>query len=304
MRMLISTLPSANKTDLVEKMYSHPLIDGARYNTGIRTTYSPFSVLDHLKNIADRHNKKLWVDLKGRQLRITNWADPTYGDIELNRKFKVNLPARIYFRGNHWSNIIDVNGRKIVVDPDPKYALGAGQAINVIGTNLRIKGDYLLPSDREYIEAAVKLGMHDYMLSFIEHESDLDEVRALDPAANLVLKIENLNGLGYVREKYSASPNVRLMAARDDLMINIGDNKSNMLGALELILEKDPGAIVASHIFNSIPSLGYLTMADISDVKMLHGMGYKNFMFSDDVAQKCFDEAMKAWEDFRQVYHE
>lgn len=299
--MLISTLPSAHNTDLIERMYSHPSIDGARYNVGIRTTYTPLAVLSYLKKVAEKHNKGLWIDLKGRQLRITKWADPTYGDIELNHELEVDLPAKVFFRGNEWSNVVAVEGNRIVVDPDPKHAVGAGQAINIIGNNLRIKGDYLTATDKQYIEAAKRLGIHDYMLSFVEQEEDLQAVRSLDPNSRLVLKIESPQGLTYTAQNYSVGRDGNLMAARDDLMINIGDNKAEMLNALELIVQRDPDAIAASHIFTSLSTLGYLTMADISDLRLLHDMGYKHFMFSDDVSHRCFDGAMKAWQDFRQI---
>lgn len=299
--MLITTLPSAHKTDLIERMYAHPSVDGARYNTGIRTTYSPLDVLSYLQKVAGKHDKKLWIDLKGRQLRITKWADPTYGDIELSHEIEVDLPAKVFFRGNYWSNVVEVEGNRIVVDPDPKHAVGAGQAINILGKNLRIKGNYLTETDRQYIKAAKRLGIHDYMLSFVEQEEDLETVKSLDPDSTLVLKIENPKGLTYVAKDFSTGRNANLMAARDDLMINIGDNKAQMLNALELIVERDPNAIAASHIFTSLSTLGYLTMADISDLRLLHDMGYKRFMFSDDVSHRCFDEAMKTWQDFKQI---
>ncbi|GAG54334.1 unnamed protein product, partial [marine sediment metagenome] len=207
--MLITTLPSAHKLELIGKMCAHPIVDGVRYNVGIRTAYSPLTVLSYLKKVSD--GKKLWIDLKGRQIRITKWADPTYGDIELSHEIEVDLPAKIFFRGGQWSNIIEVYGNKIIVDPDPREALGAGQAINIIGQNLKIKG-YLTEMDKQHIIAAKRLGIHDYMLSFVEQDSDLEDVRSLDPDANLVLKIESLKGLAYIPHTTE-----NLMAARDDL---------------------------------------------------------------------------------------
>jgi hypothetical protein len=34
----------------------------------------------------------------------------------------------------------------------------------------------------------------------------------------------------------------------------------------------------------------------------MHLLGYKNFMLSDGISQFYFDEAMKAWEDFSDVF--
>jgi pyruvate kinase len=136
------------------------------------------------------------------------------------------------------------------------------------------------------------------MLSFVEQPADLDEVRALDPDSRLILKIESQQGLAYTAHDYIPGRDGSLMAARDDLMVNIGENKSSILKALELIVAKDPEAIAASHIFNSLSTIGYLAVADISDLRLLHDMGYRNFMLSDEVSHRCFDQAVKAWQDF------
>ncbi|MBI4861559.1 MAG: hypothetical protein HY815_15050, partial [Candidatus Riflebacteria bacterium] len=81
--MLIATLPSLHRMPLLQRMVNHPDIGGVRYNVGARTALAPREVLARLAEIAQEAGKTLWIDLKGRQLRITKWADPTYGDIEL-----------------------------------------------------------------------------------------------------------------------------------------------------------------------------------------------------------------------------
>lgn len=300
--MLLVTLPPAHKTDLIREMFSHPLVGGARYNIAVRTPHNPLEVLRYLNNVSKDYNKQLWVDLKGRQLRIKNWADPTYGDIELSHEFEVDIPAKIIFRGSDCCNIIRVDGNKIIVDPAPHHALGAGQAVNVIGNNLKIKGSYLTSRDREYIEASKKLGIHNYMLSFVENVYDGLEVLELDPYSKLALKIETPKGIDHVKNYDKVGDIVNYVVARDDLTINIGDNKSKIIEALDLIIEKDPDAIVASHIFSSLQYAGRLLASDFTDLLMLRSMGYKNFMLSDDVSQRFFKEAMKAWEDFRVKY--
>jgi len=296
--MLIATLPSADKRELVDKIFSHPLVDGARYNVGIRCPYGTKQALGNIKSVADKYNKKLWIDLKGRQLRIEKWADPTYGDIELNHEIEVEIPARIVFRGGHGTNITHIQSNRIYVNPNPEQAVGAGQAINILGKGFKIKGDYLTERDREHIRVAEGLGIHDYMLSFVEWPQDIQDVKALDKDSNLVLKIESLPGLEFVARKYSDHRDCQLMAARDDLFINIGENKFDAIKALELILEKDPQAICASHVFQSLDSVGYVSMTDISDMELVRRMGYKNFMFSDEISHRHFNEAIDAWKYF------
>lgn len=282
---LYATLPSVHRPHLIEKMCAHPLITGVRYNVGIRTSYTPKEVLSYLKRVSA--GKELWIDLKGRQVRINKWADPTYGDIELDHKIDVDLPAKIYFRGGQWCNLVKISGNKVFVEPDPREALGAGQAINIIGNNLRIKGEYLTEMDKQHIIAAKELGIHKYMLSFIEQESDVEIVKSLDPDAEVVLKIESMKGLKYVPHSTE-----RLMAARDDLFINIGENKRKIIYALKAIIKYDPCAYVASGLFTS----EILTIADVSDFMFLKEMGYKNFVLSDDVSHNKFDKSIEKFE--------
>lgn len=120
--------------------------------------------------------------------------------------------------------------------------------------------------------------------------------------AQLVLKIESIRGLEFVESMPAKTfEKFPLIAARDDLMINIGENKAMMLLALQQIITKDPNAILASRIFSGLENSSNVTMADFSDLKLMRIMGYKNFMLSDEISQQHFDKAMKAWEDFQLV---
>lgn len=308
--MLIATLPSADHMAQATRIATHPLVGGVRYNAGIRCSLGQDrsgveATLRRIQKLVSDAGRLLWVDLKGRQLRITKWADPSFGDIILNREIEVDLPATIFFRGNEWSTLTAIDGNRIFVDPNPEHALGAGQAVNVIGSNLSILGDYLTETDKIWIEAANALGIHQFMLSFVEQKSDVQEVLAIDPLAQLVLKIESTHGLEFVRSApEGAFKTHRLMAARDDGMINIGENKAEYLKAMQLLIEKDPKAIAASHILTSIERNGYLGLTDLSDIRLLQLMGYKDFMLSDGVSHHCFEEAMNVWSDYWNVFPE
>ena len=293
--MLIATLPSPHNAELAEQMFAHPMVDGARYNVGMRTKYSPEEVLSGMQEMADRHGKRFWVDLKGRQLRITKWADPTYGDIELNHEIKVSLPASIYFRGDtERYELRDVDRNRLFVVPDPFHALGAGQAVNIIG-KVEIIGPYFAGRDVEYIEAARNIGIHDYMLSFVERESDVSDLKSLDSQAKPVLKIESPMGMDFVRNEYDGK--CQLMAARDDLSVNLGEDRAAIGKAVRTIIEKDPSAIAASRIFRSLDT-GRLSEDDVADVGNLMSMGYRNFMLDDTISHRHFSDAMEAWKYF------
>ena len=48
-----------------------------------------------LKSLSEQYSKDIWLDLKGRQLRIAKWADPLYEAIELNHNIdNINFKVR------------------------------------------------------------------------------------------------------------------------------------------------------------------------------------------------------------------
>jgi pyruvate kinase len=300
--MLIATLPAAHQTRLIREIIEHPAVHGVRYNVGARSPYPPRETLERLIEATERAGKLFWVDIKGRQLRIVQWAVPTFGDITLNHAIEVETPARIFFRGNEWSEIVEVRGNRLFVDPQPPSAVGQGQAVNVHGRNLKIDG-YLTEDDEAYLDACAQLGIERVMLSFVEEAEDIAVVRARLPEANCVLKIESPKGLDFIRTASADTlAGCQLMAARDDLMINIGENKTAMFSALELLIKKDPAAILASRIFQGLEQKnGTVTMGDLSDLRLMETLGYRNFLLSDGLCQRFFHEAMQAWDAYRSL---
>lgn len=304
--MLIATLPAVHQYELLEKIISHSLIGGVRYNAGVCSAYSAKETLEKVFELATRFNKKLWVDLKGRQLRITKWAAPNYGKIILNHEIEVDLPARVYFRGDEWSELKFSRGNEIYVDPPPRYAVGDGQAINIHAENENIKIiGYLTEEDYKYIGAAREIGINNFMLSFVESVDDINEMNVAinHREAELVLKIESKKGLILVDNiDLEIFRECVLMAACDDLMINIGENKTKTLSAIEQIILKDSKAIAASRIFTSLENGNSAALADFSHLRLLQIMGYKNFMLSDGICWRYFDKAIRAWRDFQEIF--
>jgi pyruvate kinase len=283
---LIATLPPPHQPEKLKAVAEHPLIAEARFNVGMRTPYSPKETLERLLAVMD--GKPLWVDLKGRQLRIMQWAVPAYGDIILNHAVKVDLPARIEFRDGQFSEIVEVRGNRIFVDPDPPAALGRGQSVNIHGSNLEIDG-YLTKEDKAYIKAARELGIHKYMLSFVEETQDIEDVFALDSKAEMIAKIESLKGLEFSRtqsfHEYLGLDIVRPMAARDDLYANIGDDKYRIFAALQSIIDSTSEAIVASRLCESLRKSAEPSLSDLADLMLLRQMGYREFMLSDELCK-------------------
>lgn len=291
--VLIATLPSLNNMEKVKKVFSNPQISEVRFNTGVQTAYSIEETLDILKTLSIKYNKKLWIDVKGRQLRVTKWADPLYSCIEINHRVQVSYPALVYFRNGDRVNITHIKeGNKLFVDPLPRQALGAGQSVNILAKAIEIDG-YLTEKDKAYLIACRKMGLNNIMASFVETFDDLAQILQILPNSQIVSKIESLKGMDFITQ-YNV-PN--LMAARDDLFLQSGQNYS-MLNHLKTIISKDNRAICASRIFLSLEKQDTVDFADFTDLELMYNMGYRKFMLCDNVCNYNFAKAIQAWEEF------
>ncbi|MDD3101864.1 MAG: pyruvate kinase [Patescibacteria group bacterium] len=280
---IIGTLPPY--VDHRGAIIGHPLISGLRFNTIMPIAEDKNSLL--LRLVREAKGKKIWLDLKTRQLRITKFSYLPYSFVELSRKIKVNLPAEIYFKDCVSKVVEIIDGNKLILGKRPVRVVGAGEPVNILDPSLEVEG-FFTKSDLEYIEAAKAFDIHNYMLSFTEQEKDILEILKADPKARIIAKIESLRGLSFVREVYPKyRRQVRLMAARDDLYINIGREKTKIFDILAEIIRADSRAIVASRILTSLEEKEVVEMADISDLRLMFLMGYRYFLLSDMI---CFHE--------------
>ncbi len=240
-------------------------------------------VLKRLGEGAAKAGKDLWIDLKARQLRIATYCVPPFTEIELSHKISVDAGVRAYFSdGKESATVAAVNGNRLIMLEGPKRVVGPGEAVNIPHTSLRIEG-YLTETDKRYIEAGLKTGIHNYMLSYVEGKSDVEELRNIDSRANIIAKIESLKGLRYVAENWRGEE--RLMAARGDLFIEVA-LPHQIIQALEGIVRKDKTAIAASRIFPSLAESLEPSNSDIGDVDNLLRMGYRTLMLGDDICME------------------
>lgn len=296
---IFASLPPPYRIEDMKEVATNALVSEFRFNTGMKVPDSPEETLQKVLEYVPKDN--VIIDIKGRQTRIVKWALIPYGVITLNRKIQVDLPATIRFRGGEISEIVAIRGNEIYVSPSPQEAVGEGQAVNIIGTNSRIKGRYLGRLDREYLEAGKKLGIYKCMLSFFESARDISEVISINPNIKIYGKIESLRGLRFVRESYAPFRNiVHLVAALDDLYENIGDDKVKILEALSLIIQKDPQAIAASQLLLSLEKEREISFSDLATLRLLRLMGYENFMLSDGICYKpwIFKKAVEIMQKF------
>jgi len=281
---IIATLPPY--VEHRPAIIGHPLVDELRFNSISPAAETRSEMLARLK--SECGGKKLWIDLKARQLRIAKFAYLPYAFVELNNAIEVDLPAEILFKDGAARIVEIVDGRKLILDSRPPRVVGEGEPVNILDDSLAIRGKFLLDSDREFVEAAKSLGLHDYLLSFVEQPADIAELLELDPEAKIIAKIESRRGLEFVRRGYGRlRPRVRLMAARDDLYINLGAAKADFLPALELIIRADPEAAVASRLLTSLENGPEVSSQDISDLELMLRLGYRTLMLSDGL---CFRE--------------
>ena len=289
---LIGTLPNLSKRSAVHEMMSSNEISSVRYNTGVNNLMTTDEVLTCLKELESIYKKKIWLDIKGRQLRITKWADPSYQAIELNHNIEVEYPAHIIFRNGTKSEIVRTRGNSITVYPPPKEAVGSGQSVNILAKSLDING-YLTEKDKEFITKGKEYGFNDIMASFIEDIDDLVQILKLNSESNIVSKIESLKGVRFMLEY----PNISLMAARDDLYIETGKSIET-LKILREIIKRDKEAICASRIFTSLEHSEDVELSDYEDLELMYQMGYKNYMLCDNVSNYCLKRALKSWRNF------
>ncbi len=279
---VITTIPPY--APYIKEVCSHDIVRGARINTVMQLKESIPELLERLA--SEIQGKKLWIDLKCRQIRTTNYATTPFHYLEISHDIEVETPVDAWFNdGLEVATIAKIDGRKLIMLDGPQRVVGPGESLNILDPSLKIKG-YLTEGDKAYIQAARQQGIHSYMLSYVEQESDITDVLELDPDAEIVAKIESPKGLEFVQESYKRyKENVRLMAARGDLYVEVV-RPHKILKALKDVIKADPAAIAASRIFPSLRNSPVPSCTDITDIGFLQEIGYRRFMIGDDI---CFN---------------
>jgi pyruvate kinase len=270
----------------LEEVVSHPIVAGLRLNTVMPLKESRAAVLERLQALG----KPLWVDLKGRQLRVVGAAIPPYTDLQLSHAIEVETPVDAFFSdGRECVRVVGVEENRLVLEDGPRRLVGPGESVNIVHPSLKINGT-LTDTDRRYLAAMAEIGLENVMLSYVECAADIEEVQALLPEAEILLKIENQRGLEFAREYRTRYG--RLVAARGDLFVEVL-RPHRVVSALREIIAADPQAVVASRLFDSLSSHPVPTSADIGDAAYLYSIGYRTFLLGDAI---CFrrDEVMAA----------
>lgn len=263
----------------IDDVARHPIVRGLRLNTVMPLRESPRQVLERLRTFGH----PLWVDLKGRQLRVVGAAIPPYTEVKLNHRIKVRTPVDAYFSdGNERFRVAAVDGDRLILADGPRRLIGPGESVNIPDPSLEIEGT-LTDTDCVYLAAMKELGMKHVMLSYVEKPEDVQEVHDALPHAELMLKIETQRGVDFARQhgaKYG-----QLVAARGDLYVEVS-RPHKIIGALKTIIKADPQAAVASRILDSMAYQPVPVSADIGDVAFLMEIGFRTFLLGDVVCLK------------------
>lgn len=262
--------------DFLEEVAAHPVVDGLRLNTVMPLKEEPATILQRLGGLGP----PLWVDLKGRQLRVAEAGIPPFTEVKLSHSIRVPTPVDAWFGDGHEKvRVAAVDGNRLLLADGPRRLVGPGESVNIVEPSLVVDGT-LTERDRDYLGAMKATGHTKVMLSYVERPSDVEEVRGLLPGADLVLKIENRRGLAFAREHGATLG--RLCAGRGDLYVEVG-RPHEIVGALRQVVAADAQAVVASRLFDSLAREPVPASADIGDAAFLMGLGYRRFLLGDAV---------------------
>ena len=252
----------------------------------------------------------LYFDVKGQQLRVES-VEPNPDNLvmTLNHPIWVDLhkPLPVLFKsGNDHAELvrIDKGGKRLIFNGGPHFMVNPGESIHIRHPSLRVLGQTFTEIEKLKIEKVRKFGFKKYYLSYVENQRMVDEFEELiGPDCEIMLKIENQRGLNFVRNEFQKRDNLKLVAARGDLFIELF-KPHQILNAVKLIIDKDPEAVVGSRILLSIIKEPVPSCADLSELAWLYDIGYRNMLLCDELCLKeeLLGVAVNVFEAFRDSY--
>lgn len=287
------------------------------------------------------HPVPLWLDIKGRQLRIEAvHQNPDHLDITINHPISVALPTPVLFKAgmDHALLVgIEEHGRRLIFRGGPMYHVEAGDSFHIRHPSLVVSGAQFTERELAKMEMARAAGFRRYFLSYVQSQRDVDEFRDIvGRDCRVYLKIEDRKGLHYVATEFKKCPELSLVAARGDLYIEVG-MPHEILGAMRTIIAHDPEACVGSRILlslvqtqhtHALNAIRHLTKtrgseplstlrpvlseaydfepscADFSELAWLYDLGYRRMLLCDELclSPEALDVALAVIGAFRDSY--
>jgi pyruvate kinase len=250
----------------------------------------------------------LYYDIKGRQLRVTEWIkNDNYLDIRLNHAIQVDTPTPVLFKaGADVALLHEVleDGKRLKFLGGPKFLVKPGESLHIRDSSLQVFGEQFTPIELEKIQKVRAAGFTHWFLSYVQSQQDVDEFRKLvGDDAEVALKIEDKKGLEYVRNHFVKTPNTRLVLARGDMYVEL-DRPHEILAATKLLVDRDPETVCGSRLLLSTIQDAVPSCADWNELAWLTDIGYKNFMLCDELCLKeeLLSRAVNAFQAFREDY--
>src|SRR4051812_19201264 len=115
----------------------HPLVTGLRLNTVMPIAGRLEDTLQRLAGLG----QPLWIDLKGRQLRVKEAAVPPFTEVRLTHRVKVKTPCRAWFSdGRESAQVLAVDGDRLILEDGPRRVVGPGESVNIPEGALEVDG--------------------------------------------------------------------------------------------------------------------------------------------------------------------
>lgn len=288
-------------------------LSGIRLNSAMMSSPELNEELERIE--ACKPEVPLFFDVKGRQPRVIQVHDnPDYLDITLNHPIRVEQNGDslvVLFKAGADHAVLDrieEDGKRLVFLPGceygPKFKVRPGESLHVRHPSFRIAGPLFTEEEVKKVERVRQFGMQRYFLSYVEEQADIDQfLELVGKDAEVWLKIETQRGLQFVAEEFQAADNLRLVAARGDLYIEIA-RPHQILEALALIIEQDPEACVGSRLLLSVVSEPVPACADFCELAWLYDIGYRSMLLCDELCLKeeLLAPAINAFQSFRDTY--
>lgn len=258
--------------------------------------------------VASTATVPLYFDVKGWQLRVIKvHPNDEYLDIELNHPIDVPTPTPVIFKAGADGALllrIEEGGRRLIFRGGPKYIVKEGESLQIRHPALRVLGSQFTDQEIAKIDVAKAAGIKRFFLSYVSCASDVDCFRELvGPDAQILLKIESKKGLEFVSSSYRKRDNTRLVAARGDLYVEV-DRPHDIMSALQLIIQKDPDAMIGSRFMLSVIHDEVPSCSDFLELAWVYDLGYRSIMLCDELCLKedLLAVAINACESFKGNY--
>ena len=245
-----------------------------------------------LNKIPAMSTVPLWFDAKGRQLRVEEAIyHRDHLELVMNHNITgLKMPHPIIFKaGEDWAMVDEISdrGRRLHLrgDEHPIFRVKPGDSVHFRNPAMDISDPLFTSDEKMKIERVVSLGYKNFYLSYVESQRDVDEFRELvGPDASVILKIESLKGLDYVRDHYRSQPNTRLACARGDLYVEV-EKPHEIVKAQKLIVERCANAVVGSRLLLSLFTKSVPACSDICELALLKQQGYSSYLLCDDLCK-------------------